>query len=448
LTLNDVILKNNFSAYGGGGLNNGGGTAVVNHSAILNNRAVLGGGILNWSNLYVNNSTISGNYAIYGGGVSEINLGINSFNSSTIVGNQAVEDGGGLQANHGVMTLRNTLLHGNIAHNSGPDCSTFGTGSMASAGYSLIGDPSGCAYTGGPGDLINASPAPGVLIGDPPFRPLHLGHPAVDAGDPAGCVDGLGAPLTTDQRGATRSRDGDGNGSARCDMGAFEFNPSEPTYKSIYLPLTTRLTCPGIIRDTFDNPASGWPSAVAPSYTYEYLHTEYHMLLNDPQSWLGVHPGLIGVDYAVTVELRAYSAYGGLMFGLSDDWSQFYSFVVSPYSGAFYLERYNAGNWATLAQGIGSVMGGEINRVGIERQGSLIRAYINGQLAAAVTDATYLGTRRVGLIIMTGNDGAEVRFDNFAGGPVMCGVAGLEAADTQAEGALAGSGARIILPAH
>ncbi|HKX13302.1 MAG TPA: DUF11 domain-containing protein, partial [bacterium] len=46
--------------------------------------------------------------------------------------------------------------------------------------------------------------------------------PAIDAGDPAGCIDQDGDPLTTDQRGAPRPF-GD-----RCDIGAFEFGSLPP----------------------------------------------------------------------------------------------------------------------------------------------------------------------------------------------------------------------------
>lgn len=45
--------------------------------------------------------------------------------------------------------------------------------------------------------------------------------PAIDAGDPVGCADSQGNPLTVDQRGQPRPADGDGNGSAVCDIGAY-----------------------------------------------------------------------------------------------------------------------------------------------------------------------------------------------------------------------------------
>src|SRR5438552_2380988 len=55
---------------------------------------------------------------------------------------------------------------------------------------------------------------------------LRTGSPAIDGGNSTGCHDQLGALLLTDQRGAERHFDGDGNGSARCDIGAVEFGTS------------------------------------------------------------------------------------------------------------------------------------------------------------------------------------------------------------------------------
>jgi hypothetical protein len=48
---------------------------------------------------------------------------------------------------------------------------------------------------------------------------LQPGNPAIDAGNPKGCTDGLGHLLKTDQRGKPRPDHEDSGG---CDIGAYE----------------------------------------------------------------------------------------------------------------------------------------------------------------------------------------------------------------------------------
>ncbi len=249
LTLNNSAVIGNAAASVGGGIyNNFGGTATLHSSTIsgntatmlgstgggiysagtltLNNSAVIvntaastGGGIRNnGGTLALNNSTISGN-AVDGDGGGIYHRGTLTLNSSTISGN-AASYGGGIYlevGDSGTTTLENTVFAGNIA-GSGPDCS----GSIGSAGYNLIGDTSGCDLTPGPGDLTNTDPLLGPLQnngGSTDTHALLSGSPAIDAGNPAGCTDHLGNPLTTDQRGVPRPQ-----GTA-CDMGAYEFVP-------------------------------------------------------------------------------------------------------------------------------------------------------------------------------------------------------------------------------
>ena len=66
---------------------------------------------------------------------------------------------------------------------------------------------------------------------------LLVGSPAIDGGNPGGCTDASGNILINDQRYFPRPVDGDGNGTAICDIGAFElFLPTQWTY----LPIVAR----------------------------------------------------------------------------------------------------------------------------------------------------------------------------------------------------------------
>ncbi len=212
MTISDSTISDNV----GDGVTNYQATITINNSSVSNNTTSgilnLGGGILT-----LNNSTVSGNaYSGLLAGASTSTV----LNNSTVTGNTAPGDGGGI-INDGTLTIQNTVVAGNSAEATGPDC--YGTGSISSSGYNLIGNTSGCSFSPGTGDLTNVDAHLGLLIGAPgstTYHPLLPGSPAINAGNPAGCMGSLG-PLATDQRGAPRV--------GRCDMGAYEYvTPGSP----------------------------------------------------------------------------------------------------------------------------------------------------------------------------------------------------------------------------
>jgi cysteine-rich repeat protein len=118
-----------------------------------------------------------------------------------------------------VVSLRNSLLTGNLA--AGLDCPMSGPlAQTTSAGFNLLGGMAGCPrFAPAATDLEGLDPLLGPYgdVGGATFTlQLLPGSPAIDGGDPAGCADGGGALLTTDQRGLPRPS------GPRCDIGAFE----------------------------------------------------------------------------------------------------------------------------------------------------------------------------------------------------------------------------------
>ena len=99
------------------------------------------------------------------------------------------------------------------------------------AGAQPCGRWTGCP-SNGPGDLTVDPAAVFTTVlsslqnngGPTQTHALVPGSPAIDAGGPA-CTDANGNPLLTDQRGKPRVVDGNRDGTARCDIGAFEFFP-------------------------------------------------------------------------------------------------------------------------------------------------------------------------------------------------------------------------------
>jgi len=249
VTLSQFTIRNGHGSPGGGISNFG--TLTVSNSTISGNNAYCpsepchnhgsGGGIFNVGTLTVNNSTVSGNTAQDSGG------GIDSYaaatvTNSTITGNSSSFDGGGIANCAGPLLVNNSTVVGNstpvlgggIYHDdrfggtttiqnsivanstSGGSCS----GTMISNGYNLSSDDT-CSFSG-PGDLNNTNAMLGPLQNNGgPTQTMSLlsGSPAIDAGNPNGCTDGLGHLLKTDQRGAPRPDKEDTGG---CDMGAYE----------------------------------------------------------------------------------------------------------------------------------------------------------------------------------------------------------------------------------
>jgi len=274
---NSIISNNSVMGSGvkaparGGGISNSG-TVTVSNSTISNNSAIggsggvrggigYGGGIDNvFGTVTISNSTIATNsansgsgfepsFGSYGGGIS--NSGTVMVSNSIISNNFANPGfGGGISGiyNGGTMKLSNSIVANQLA---GLDCG----GAITSLGYNLDSDGS-CNLTavGDKSNDKNANLGPLQDNGGPTqTMALLSGSDAIDAGDPTGCKDPFGNLLTTDQRGFVRPVDG-GSGTARCDIGAYEFNATPtvsaysiwnsiatPTYQSVNDPHAVEL---------------------------------------------------------------------------------------------------------------------------------------------------------------------------------------------------------------
>jgi CSLREA domain-containing protein len=245
--LTNSIVSGNTAETEGGGITTGG--AKLNGSTISGNVARLsgGGGILAGT-VTLSRSTVSGNLA--GGNGGGINSGTAVLTGSTVSGNTCFSSGGGIFAasanlqnvtivensasfGGGVFhdspieqfTVRNTIIAQNLVDVSSSAADISGL--FNSQGHNLIGDGTGgSGFTSGMnGDFVGTSANPidpklGPLAnngGRTKTHALRAGSPAIDRGDNANLPP-------TDQRGAgfPRVKDGNGNGIATVDVGAFE----------------------------------------------------------------------------------------------------------------------------------------------------------------------------------------------------------------------------------
>ena len=176
------------------------------------------------------NSTVSGNTVsctasghsclASGGGIHNNIIGTLTLTNSTVSGNTVSggsnTSGGGLSnPSGGTVTLLSTI----VALNAPSDC--FGT--ITSNGFNLDSDNTcGLAGTGDKPGVSNPLLGPLANNGGPTqTHALLPGSPAIDAVT-SGCP-----PPGTDQRGVSRPQDGDLDGTALCDIGAYELHATQ-----------------------------------------------------------------------------------------------------------------------------------------------------------------------------------------------------------------------------
>ncbi len=228
-TITDSMILYNYGSLGAGGIMASAEVKLVRSTVGYNSTDSLGGGI--WVNrtpskLLATNSSISSNTSEdNGGGI--FNQGTTTLYNVTLHENMVNlgKTGAGIYSQDiGTVTLKNTLLSFNMVNGTATisDCA----GIVNSNDYNLLTDTAGCTINGLTTNNIYNPIANVVTLannGGPTWtNALAIGSYAIDAGEASGCKGELGVPLTTDQRGSVRPTDGDGNGGARCDIGAFE----------------------------------------------------------------------------------------------------------------------------------------------------------------------------------------------------------------------------------
>ncbi|MCZ7556514.1 MAG: HYR domain-containing protein [Bacteroidia bacterium] len=285
--IDSCVFRDNGAGSSGGALNLGAVTATITNTSFEDNSAGANGGAISLAfggTLSSLQSTASGNNAGNGGGV--FNAGTLTVHSSTLSGNTADNNGGGLaNAVGGSATVDFSTVAFNGADNGGGvwNAGTFSTkrsifaensapvgpnvsGAASSTGTNLVQDDAGSSGWLG-SDLTGTLSKP-VNAGLDDLR-LNAGvtktHGLLACSRAVDAADSTGTFNMKDQRGSNRKVNGDNDGIAKPDIGAYEaqgiLDTEAPTFTpfpgfTVYLDSATgtaNISADTLILSAFDN---------------------------------------------------------------------------------------------------------------------------------------------------------------------------------------------------
>jgi hypothetical protein len=223
LAMTDCVVSGNESKYdtnsSGGGIfiTGASGTATLTNVTLNGNTALRGGGGIHnqmAGTVTMQNVTITDNYALQGGAILSTNDSVMNLTNCTIAHNSYYVGGFGPgMLNYATTNYRNTIM----SANGGENCVNGGTSHTTNSYGGNLDSGDSCIFDHA-SDVRNTDPLLGPLGDNGGYVEtiaLLTGSPAIDTGANTGFP-------STDARGVARPQDGNTDGSALADMGAFE----------------------------------------------------------------------------------------------------------------------------------------------------------------------------------------------------------------------------------
>ena len=192
-----------------------------------------------------------------------------------------------------------------------------------------------------------------------------------------------------------------------------------------YVPLVFNEWC-GDFFDDFSNSASGWPIINTPDILTQYLLGEYRIRIDEAGAFIPiVAPTCAHNYYEVEADVRWVGTPGsryGLLFGLSEDQSEYFLFAVSPTTQTFELWHFFPGgsgirgpfNSATINPGNGSnhlkaIVHDDplLGDISLEINGVNVGNYFEPDIPVESSSGLFSNSR-------VDNPISDARFDNFS----------------------------------
>jgi hypothetical protein len=177
-----------------------------------------------------------------------------------------------------------------------------------------------------------------------------------------------------------------------------------------------------LLNDTFDSPVSGWLVREAPQWSAGYVDGRYRLTLHG-QPTIGVSAALPAERYRMSVDITINEGAGGIIF-LAAQPDVYYRFMLNL-DGMYAIEVQHqdqstvtaAVDW-TFSDALQRPAGATY-RLQIERQGQLVRFWVDDQPLTSWAVPQRTTSNQYGFAVSSPDGRAAASFDNLRGARLM-----------------------------